>query len=88
MLPNKLPKSRILRYGYESKWFGQDAVKTRLQNIAELLLHFLKSDDDRQVLNSSSYLVHCNINLTSLAKSDPACCFRLSLFRGSYCGKG
>jgi hypothetical protein len=53
MLPDLLPGARILKYGYESKWFGKDAVKMSLQGITELLLLSLKSDSGRQVQTTS-----------------------------------
>ncbi|KAL9531667.1 hypothetical protein SMMN14_04732 [Sphaerulina musiva] len=35
MLPQTLPRARILQYGYQSAWFGQEAIQTRTTNIAE-----------------------------------------------------
>lgn len=35
MLPHTLPRARILQYGYQSAWFGQEAIQTRTTNIAE-----------------------------------------------------
>jgi len=38
MLPTAVPKSRIMRYGYKSNWFGEDAIRTSIRDIAEMLL--------------------------------------------------
>lgn len=35
MLPQTLPRARILQYGYQSAWFGTEAIQTRTTNIAE-----------------------------------------------------
>lgn len=40
MLPNLVPKSRIIAYNYPSKWIS-DAVKTRLQLCGEDLVNHL-----------------------------------------------
>ena len=42
MLPAIAPNARIMRYGYESNWFGKDAIQTRVSNVAERLLSALK----------------------------------------------
>ena len=44
MLPDVLPKARILRFGYNSQWFGDSAIKQRLSTVAESLLHALRSE--------------------------------------------
>jgi hypothetical protein len=43
MLPAVLPTARILRYGYLSEWFGENALSTRAANIAGRLLEELQS---------------------------------------------
>lgn len=42
MLPAKLPRARIMSYGYQSYWFGDDAVKTSIDGVATKLLQDLK----------------------------------------------
>lgn len=42
MLPSKVPRARIMRYGYESSWFGDDPIRQTLDNIAASLLQDLK----------------------------------------------
>ncbi|KAL8833814.1 MAG: hypothetical protein Q9170_004074 [Blastenia crenularia] len=41
MLPASIPKSRILRFGYESQWLGKDAIQQKLSSVAEQLLRGL-----------------------------------------------
>ena len=38
MLPSAVPNARIMRYGYESEWFGKGALQTRLMDIVPPLL--------------------------------------------------
>jgi hypothetical protein len=42
MLPKAIPKARIMRYGYDSQWFGENAVKQRLATVAKELLFWLE----------------------------------------------
>ncbi len=41
MLPKAIPKARIMRFGYESQWYGDNAVKQTLPTVAHSLLHWL-----------------------------------------------
>jgi hypothetical protein len=43
MLPSALPAARIMRFGYDSRWKGDDAVKQRLSAVSERLLRSLSS---------------------------------------------
>ncbi|KAK4160059.1 ankyrin repeat domain-containing protein 17 [Cladorrhinum sp. PSN259] len=42
-LPAVAPRARIMRYGYHSRWFGQDAIKTKLSDISQSFLVQLKA---------------------------------------------
>jgi hypothetical protein len=42
MLPAVAPDARIMRYGYESQWFGQEAMQQSAPTVAERLLRALK----------------------------------------------
>jgi len=42
MLPSVTPNARILRYGYESEWFGDNAIRQKASTVAERLLLALK----------------------------------------------
>ncbi|KAJ5679285.1 hypothetical protein N7462_007529 [Penicillium macrosclerotiorum] len=41
MLPSKFPSARIMTFGYESNWFGEDAVRIDLDSVADNLLEEL-----------------------------------------------
>lgn len=38
MLPREIPNSRILRFGYESRWLGKEAIQQKLPLVADQLL--------------------------------------------------
>lgn len=42
MLPTVAPNARIMRYGYESQWFGKEAMQQSASTVAERLLRALK----------------------------------------------
>jgi hypothetical protein len=42
MLLHAVPDTRIMRYGYESHWFGRDATRNGVRNVARRLLLALK----------------------------------------------
>ena len=44
MLPAVAPDARIMRYGYESQWFGQEAMQQSVSTVAERLLRALKRE--------------------------------------------
>lgn len=47
MLPAAIPNARIMRFGYESTWFGAGSIHQRLSLIGEQLLRSL--EDQRRV---------------------------------------
>jgi hypothetical protein len=44
MLPAVVPSARIMRYGYESAWFGSDAMRQNTSIVAKRLLLALKRE--------------------------------------------
>jgi hypothetical protein len=44
MLPAAIPKARIMSFGYDSQWYGPQASKVRLSNVAEELLYALQCE--------------------------------------------
>ncbi|KAL9023809.1 MAG: hypothetical protein Q9196_006960 [Gyalolechia fulgens] len=42
MLPAVAPDARIMRYGYQSKWFGDEAIKQKASTVAQRLLLSLR----------------------------------------------
>ncbi|KAH6678000.1 hypothetical protein B0J14DRAFT_635182 [Halenospora varia] len=61
MLPSIVPNSRIIGYGYDSKWFGERAVKSGIQEMAKNLLFALKSDPERKKhpVRPIVFICHC-----------------------------
>lgn len=41
-LPAVVPHARIMRYGYNSRWFGDNAIKTKMSDISQTFLFELK----------------------------------------------
>jgi hypothetical protein len=56
MLPSAVPNARIMRFSYESRWFGEHAVKQRLTAVAERLLRSLSWE--RKVNNKKAELIN------------------------------
>ena len=44
MLPKAVPNTRIMRYGYQSKWFGKEATQQRATSVAQMLLTALERE--------------------------------------------
>jgi hypothetical protein len=42
MLPAVVPNARIMRYGYQSQWFGKEMMQQSVSTVAERLLKALK----------------------------------------------
>jgi hypothetical protein len=42
MLPAVAPNARIMRYGYQSQWFGDEMMQQSVSSVAERLLINLK----------------------------------------------
>lgn len=42
MLPAVVPQTRIMRYGYESQWFGDETIRLKASTIAQRLLQSLQ----------------------------------------------
>ncbi|KAF4950035.1 hypothetical protein FGADI_8481 [Fusarium gaditjirri] len=59
MLPSELPEARIMSYCYNSRWIGDNAVKSSLEGVAARLLRNLGSErkkcPDRPVI----FIGHC-----------------------------
>ena len=42
MLPRVVPQTRIMRYGYELRWFGEETISFKALTVAQRLLRGLK----------------------------------------------
>lgn len=60
MLPKVVPQTRIMRYGYESQWFGDETIQLKTSTVAQRLLQSLQRE--RKVLCSLPTLAHCYAN--------------------------
>ncbi|KAK0741192.1 hypothetical protein B0T18DRAFT_419659 [Schizothecium vesticola] len=53
-LPAAFPRSRISRYGYDSRWFGEDAIRTKTSDISQAFLfdlnEYRKKDQTRPLI--------------------------------------
>ncbi|KAI9666161.1 MAG: hypothetical protein M1821_004096 [Bathelium mastoideum] len=59
MLPAVIPEARILRYGYESAWFGPDAMRQRVSTVAKRLLLTLRRKRKDCPFRPLIFIAHC-----------------------------
>lgn len=59
MLPAAIPKARIMAYGYESYWFGDDAVRQSLDSVASDLLDALGEERGNCLHRPLIFVGHC-----------------------------
>lgn len=52
MLPSAIPNARILRFGYDAKWWGEGSVRARIPDLAKNLLHDILNEPERKVFCS------------------------------------
>jgi hypothetical protein len=90
MLPEAVPNARIMRYGYESRWFGDDTVDTvrlKASSIAPQLLQEL--DIEREVgiapLFATEHAADMNMFIEMPRSTTNLYC---PLFRRSYTAQG
>ncbi|KAH8195586.1 hypothetical protein TruAng_010242 [Truncatella angustata] len=59
MLPKDLSKARIMTYGYQSCWFGEQAVRQSLENVATKLLKSLCEERSKCLYRPVIFIGHC-----------------------------
>ncbi|KAF1961532.1 hypothetical protein CC80DRAFT_402666 [Byssothecium circinans] len=59
MLPAVVPSARIMRYGYESKWFGEGALRQKASTVAQRLLLALKRERKEYQFRPLIFIAHC-----------------------------
>ncbi|MCJ1472419.1 hypothetical protein MMC13_001067 [Lambiella insularis] len=59
MLPQAIPNSRILRFGYESQWLGKEAIQQRLPLVADQLLRNMMALRKKCPLRPLVFIGHC-----------------------------
>jgi hypothetical protein len=69
MLPALAPHARIMRYGYQSQWFGEGAMRQKTSTVAQRLL--LAMQREREVRAFSPTWI-ASLLLTSLGRSIPS----------------
>jgi len=60
MLPRVVPQTRIMRYGYESRWFGEDTISLKASTVAQRLLQGLKRARKVTVVYSTLILLYAD----------------------------
>ncbi|KAF2801232.1 hypothetical protein K505DRAFT_381015, partial [Melanomma pulvis-pyrius CBS 109.77] len=59
MLPAVAPNARIMRYGYQSQWFGKEAMHQSVSTVAERLLRTLKRRRKDARFRPLLFIAHC-----------------------------
>ncbi|OHW95943.1 hypothetical protein CSPAE12_05519 [Colletotrichum incanum] len=60
MLPSSLPTARIMVFGYNSIWFGKDAVRQSLDSLANKLLRELMRKREACPQRPIIFIAHCS----------------------------
>ncbi|KAF1359452.1 hypothetical protein EJ07DRAFT_120324, partial [Lizonia empirigonia] len=67
MLPAVVPHARIMRYGYESQWFGEGAMRQKASTVAQRLLLALRRRRTEHPSRPMLFVAHCFGGLVMLA---------------------
>jgi len=59
MLPSVIPNARILRYGYESGWFGENAINQKTTTVANRFLIALRRAREEFPFRPLIFIAHC-----------------------------
>jgi hypothetical protein len=59
MLPAVAPHARIMRYGYQSQWFGEGALRQNASTVAQRLLLALKRKREEFKWRPLVFIAHC-----------------------------
>ncbi|PSN73792.1 hypothetical protein BS50DRAFT_654603 [Corynespora cassiicola Philippines] len=59
MLPAVAPNARVMRYGYESQWFGKEAMQQSASTVANRLLRTLKRKRKDISFRPLLFVAHC-----------------------------
>ncbi|KAL5431630.1 hypothetical protein PMIN06_012244 [Paraphaeosphaeria minitans] len=59
MLPVVAPNARIMRYGYQSQWFGKEAMQQSASTVADRLLRALKRKREDISSRPLLFVAHC-----------------------------
>ncbi|KAF2190432.1 hypothetical protein K469DRAFT_384770 [Zopfia rhizophila CBS 207.26] len=59
MLPAVAPHARIMRYGYQSQWFGEGAMRQKASTVAQRLLLALRRKRAEYPFRPLLFIAHC-----------------------------
>ncbi|CAN9326784.1 unnamed protein product [Alternaria alternata] len=59
MLPAIAPHARIMRYGYQSQWFGEGAMRQKASTVAQRLLLALRRKREEYPHRPLLFIAHC-----------------------------
>ncbi|KAF2476744.1 uncharacterized protein BDR25DRAFT_209934, partial [Lindgomyces ingoldianus] len=59
MLPAVAPNARIMRYGYQSQWFGEGAMRQNASTVAQRLLLALRRGREEYPYRPLVFITHC-----------------------------
>ncbi|KAF2466856.1 uncharacterized protein BDR25DRAFT_267561 [Lindgomyces ingoldianus] len=59
MLPKTAPHARIMRYGYQSQWFGKGAMRQNASTVAQRLLLALRRKREGFPFRPLLFIAHC-----------------------------
>lgn len=59
MLPTVAPNARIMRYGYQSWWFGDGAMRQKVSTVAQRLLLALRRKREEHPFRPLLFIAHC-----------------------------
>ncbi|MCJ1422997.1 hypothetical protein MMC29_000878 [Sticta canariensis] len=59
MLPAAIPSARIMRYGYESQWAGDETIKLKASTVAQRLLHSVRRMRKQYPSRPLIFIAHC-----------------------------
>ncbi|KAF2684709.1 hypothetical protein K458DRAFT_417577 [Lentithecium fluviatile CBS 122367] len=59
MLPAVAPHARIMRYGYQSQWFGEEATRQKASTVAQRLLGALHRNRKEYPFRPLIFIAHC-----------------------------
>jgi hypothetical protein len=90
MLPAVAPNARIMRYGYHSQWYGEEAVRQNASTVAQRLMLALKFRRKVQTLvQAVESLLNgsmCSGLPTAAASFHSSLLRRAGRFEGGWCG--
>ena len=67
MLPSAVPNARIMRYGYQSQWFGKEMMQQSVSTVAERLLRALKRTRKVRTVFSGCWMSAKSIRMSRFA---------------------